>query len=126
MKRFLLDTHILVWFTQEPGKLLQNTFDKISDFDNEVFVSAVTFWEIAMNRGRGRMLFSGAVSEALRMASFTELPLTGAHCEAAVNLPGIHRDPFDRLLLAQAQTENLVLVTRDRIMLEYNVPVLRG
>ena len=125
MYRFLLDTHAFVWLTQEPGKLSQDTVDEITDLVNEVFVSAVTFWEIAMNRDRGRMRFSGSISEALRIASFTELPITGAHCEVAVNLPGIHRAPFDRLLLAQAQTDGLILVTHDRVMSEYNVAVLR-
>jgi len=123
--RYLVDTHIFVWFVTEPEQLGVEMHDSLRDPDNEVFVSAATFWEIAMNRNRGRMRFPGDDGQELRAANFTELPVTGAHYEAAVALPDIHKDPFDRLLVAQARTEGLVLVTRDKLLAAYNVPMVR-
>jgi PIN domain nuclease of toxin-antitoxin system len=123
--RFLIDTHVLVWFVSDPRKLPDDVHDALRDFDNEVWVSAATFWEIAMNRERGRMKFHGDVAESLRAASFLELPVRGAHYEAAVALPPIHKDPFDRLLVAQAMAEGMVLVTHDGALAAYNVPMLR-
>jgi PIN domain nuclease of toxin-antitoxin system len=123
--RYLLDTHIFVWFVTEPEKLGQEMHDSLRDFGNEVYLSAATFWEIAMNRNRGRMNFPGDVAEEMLAANFVELPVTGAHYEAAVALPEIHKDPFDRLLVAQALTEGLVLVTRDKLLSAYNVPMVR-
>ena len=123
--RYLIDTHIFVWFVTEPEKLGDEMHDSLRDFTNEVFVSAATFWEIAMNRNRGRMKFPGDVAQEMRAAQFVELPVTGAHYEAAVALPDIHKDPFDRLLIAQALCEGLVLVTHDRALGAYNVPILR-
>lgn len=123
--RYLIDTHVLVWFVSEPKRLTEEMHDALRDFDNEVWVSAATFWEIAMNRSRGRMTFHGKMSESLRVASFLELPVRGAHYEAAVALPEIHKDPFDRLLVAQALVEGLTLVTHDRMLAAYNVPMIR-
>ena len=125
MMRYLLDTHVFVWLVEDPGKLPARLLAELASLDTKVFVSAASFWEIAMNRNRGRMKFNGSVAEAIRMANFTELPVTGAHYEASVQLPDIHKDPFDRLLLAQAQAERLVLVTHDAAMKAYNVPMLR-
>jgi PIN domain nuclease of toxin-antitoxin system len=123
--RYLVDTHIFVWFVTEPEQLGVEMHDSLRDPDNEVFVSAATFWEIAMNRNRGRMRFPGDIGEEIRAANFVELPVTGAHYEASVALPEIHRDPFDRLIVAQALSEGLVLVTRDKLLGAYNVPMIR-
>jgi PIN domain nuclease of toxin-antitoxin system len=125
VKRFLLDTHVFVWLVEEPGQITRSLLDELADIDNEVFLSAASFWEIAMNRNRGRMKFEGNVIDEMLAAQFKELPVTGAHYEAAVALPEIHKDPFDRLLVAQALAEGLILVTRDKLLAAYNVPMIR-
>ncbi len=125
MRRFLLDTHVFVWLVESPDELPPEIIRTLRDMKNDVYVSAATFWEIAMNRNRGRMRFPGDIAEEMRAAMFIELPVTGAHFEAAVALPEIHKDPFDRLLVAQALSEGLVLVTRDKLLAAYNVPMVR-
>jgi PIN domain nuclease of toxin-antitoxin system len=121
----LLDTHVFVWLVESPEHLAEDVILTLRDMENEIFVSAATFWEIAMNRNRGRMRFPGDIGEEIRAANFVELPVTGAHYEASVALPEIHRDPFDRLIVAQALSEGLVLVTRDKLLGAYNVPMIR-
>jgi PIN domain nuclease of toxin-antitoxin system len=125
VRRFLLDTHVFVWLVESPGELSHEIIRTLGDMENEVMVSAASFWEIAMNRNRGRMKFSQDVATSLRAMHFIELPVTGAHYEAAVALPEIHKDPFDRLLVAQALSEGMVLVTRDKLLAAYNVPMVR-
>jgi PIN domain nuclease of toxin-antitoxin system len=120
-----LDTHVFVWLVESPEHLAEDVILTLRDMENEIFVSAATFWEIAMNRNRGRMRFPGDIGEEIRAANFVELPVTGAHYEASVALPEIHRDPFDRLIVAQALSEGLVLVTRDKLLGAYNVPMIR-
>ena len=91
---------------------------------NTVYVSAVTVWEIAIKRASGKLAFGQSVGRAIQDYKFTALPITVEHAEWAGSLPQLHRDPFDRLLVAQAQVEGLVLVTVDEQILRYQVPHL--
>jgi PIN domain nuclease of toxin-antitoxin system len=92
-----------------------------------VFASAASAWEMAIKQARGKLRYPGAeLAAALRRASFLELPVTVRHAEAAAVLPPLHRDPFDRMLVAQAQTEGLSLVSRDPAVEQYQVTVLWG
>ena len=113
MARLLLDTHVLLWSLAEPLKLRDRARDAIENADNDVFVSAITAWEITVKRAKGRMIAPDNLSEIVEEKGFTHLPLTLHHAEQAGCLPMHHRDPFDRFLVAQAQVEGLVLVTRD-------------
>ena len=123
--RLLLDTHALIWVLSAPGKLPAHARAAIEDPANLVFVSAASTWEMAIKQGRGKLRYPAAeIAAELRSASLLELPVTIRHAEAAARLPPFHRDPFDRMLVAQAQTEGLSLVSRDPAMRQYQVTVL--
>ena len=111
MQRLLLDTHVLLWWLSNVSELAQNARVEIADPRNDVFVSAITGWEIAVKRPKGRMTAPDNLGALVAERGFTHLPLTFHHAEQAGNLPAHHPDPFDRFLIAQAG--GLVLVTRD-------------
>ena len=113
MARLLLDTHVLLWSLAEPARLRDGARDAIEDPDNDVFVSAITAWEISAKRAKGRLVAPDDLAGIVEEKGFMHLPLTFHHAEQAGRLPRHHPDPFDRLLVAQAQGEGLVLVTRD-------------
>ena len=113
MARLLLDTHVLLWSLAEPSKLSTRAREALEDACNDAFVSAVTAWEISVKRAKGRLTAPDNLAEVIEKRGFTHLPLNFHHAEQAGNLPAHHRDPFDRFLIAQAQIEGLVLVTRD-------------
>ena len=121
MQRLLLDTHVFVWSVSEVSKLAQGARAAIADPRNEVFVSAITGWEIAVKRAKGRMTAPDNLLSVIDDKGFTHLPLTFHHAEQAGRLPMHHRDPFDRFLIAQSQAEGLVLVTRDARIPLYGV-----
>lgn len=125
--RLLLDTHALLWALEAPQRLPPGVRAAIEDTDNDVFASAASAWEIAIKQSLGRLPVPRAdLLEALSRASLTELPVTLRHAQATRSLPPIHRDPFDRMLVAQAQTEGLSLVSRDPWVRRYPVTVLWG
>ena len=124
MARFLLDTHVLLWSLAEPGKLSARARDALEDAHNEVFVSAVSAWEISVKRAKGRLTAPDNLAAAVEDRGLTHLPLTFHHAERAASLPPHHRDPFDRFLVAQAQVEGLVLVTRDSRIPLYTIRTL--
>lgn len=113
MQRLLLDTHVFVWWLSAVSRLTEGARTAISDPRNEVFVSAVTAWEISVKRTKGQMTVPDNLSAIVEERGFTHLPLTFHHAEQAGVLPMHHRDPFDRFLIAQAQVEGLILITRD-------------
>ena len=121
MRRLLLDTHAFVWCLADVSKLAEGARAAIADPRHEVFVSAVTGWEITVKRAKGRMTAPDNLLSMIDDMGFTHLPLTFHHAEQAGNLPMHHRDPFDRFLIAQAQAEGLVLVTRDARIPLYGV-----
>ena len=124
MQRLLLDTHAFLWWLSDVPQLTRLAHDGIADPRNEVLVSAITGWEIAVKRAKGRITAPDNLGTMVTERGFTHLPLTFQHAEQAGRLPMHHRDPFDRFLVAQAQTEDLVLVTRDERISLYDVPTL--
>lgn len=124
MVRFLLDTHVLLWSLAEPGKLSARARDALEDAHNEVFVSAVSAWEISVKRAKGRLTAPDNLAAVVEERGLTHLPLTFHHAERAASLPPHHRDPFDRFLVAQTQVEGLVLVTRDSRIPLYSIRTL--
>jgi PIN domain nuclease of toxin-antitoxin system len=120
--RLLLDTHVLIWAVTEPGCLREGVREAVIAPANTVFVSAATAWEIAIKVALGRLRFPLDRFEAvLADAGLDHLPITAAHGIAAGGLPHHHADPFDRMLVAQAQLEDLVLVSEDRAFPPYAV-----
>ena len=111
--RLLLDTHVLLWSLTEPQKLSRRTRDALEDPQNEVFASSVSGWEIAVKRALGKLNAPDNLEAGVKEQDFTALNLTFLHAEQAGALPPHHGDPFDRMLIAQAQVEGLIVVTRD-------------
>ena len=124
--RYLLDSHLLIWAADAPEKLSKEADQLINDTDNELWYSVVSLWEIAIKYALGRAGFQhspGVMRGALRANGYKELDLTGDHALAVQHLPDLHRDPFDRLLIAQAQTTALTLLTADRTVARYPGPI---
>ena len=113
----LLDTHTLLWFLTNDPKLSARARGAIEDVANETHVSAASLWEVAIKSALGKLTLPATYAEIfprqLETNGFGLLPITPAHCATLLTLPFHHRDPFDRLLLAQAKTEGLTLVTDD-------------
>ncbi|WP_376087366.1 type II toxin-antitoxin system VapC family toxin [Roseomonas sp. CCTCC AB2023176] len=120
--RLLLDTHVLIWAVTEPDRLPPRVAKAVAAPRNAVYVSAASAWEIAIKRAAGRLIFPiDEIDEILDRAAMEPLPVSIAHGVAAGALPRHHGDPFDRLLVAQAQIEDLVLVSTDETMGRYDV-----
>jgi PIN domain nuclease of toxin-antitoxin system len=122
--RILIDTHIFIWCDRRPGAVARELMAVLRDVQNDVFVSAVSVWEIAIKRASGKLAFAAPVVETVERLGFELLPITGIHAERAGGLPRHHRDPFDRLLIAQAALEGLVLGTQNPLMRPYSVAIL--
>ena len=122
--RVLIDTHVFLWWDQQLHRLSRPLRAAIEDEANEIVVSAATVWEIAIKRAIGKLRFDRPIVAAVLALGFEILPVAGAHAEHAGNLPPYHNDPFDRLLIAQASLEGMVLGTQDRLMRPYGVATL--
>jgi PIN domain nuclease of toxin-antitoxin system len=124
--KYLLDTHLLLWAAGNPARLPAEARALIDDADNELFFSAASLWEIAVKRGLGRDDFrvdARVLRRGLLDNGYGELPLASAHAVAIEGLPPIHRDPFDRVLVAQATVEGITLLTADTMVGQYPGPV---
>lgn len=120
----LLDTHVLLWWDEQPDRLNAVAHAAICDPGNDVFVSAVSVWEIAIKRQLGRLQFSGSPVGMISKNGFLPLPILPLHAEQAGGLPLLHSDPFDRMLIAQAQLAGMTLVTADKKITPYPVAQL--
>ena len=126
--RFLLDTHLLVWAAGSPERLSNTAHTLIQDPSNSLVFSVVSIWEVAIKHGLGRQEFrTDPRVFRLRLLSngFEELLVTGEQAIGVATLPPLHRDPFDRLLIAQASAEGLTLLSADRLVAAYPGPILR-
>lgn len=122
--KLLLDTHIYIGWLQDPGLLADDARIAIASPRNVVFVSAASIIEIAVKQAAGKLRMDEPPEAQLDACRFHALPITIAHAAAMRALPAIHRDPFDRMLAAQAQVEGLTLVTRDPALRRYDVPAI--
>ncbi|MEU4393108.1 type II toxin-antitoxin system VapC family toxin [Kribbella sp. NPDC023855] len=123
--RLLLDTHVLLWWLTDCGELSDDLKHQI-ETELEVYVSAATVWEISIKSSAGKLSVPPSFLEVLRDSGIGELPIRNEHAELAGQLPPLHRDPFDRMLIAQAIRERLTLVTRDTAIHQYDVTVLKA
>jgi PIN domain nuclease of toxin-antitoxin system len=122
--RVLIDTHVFLWWDQQLRSLSRSLRAAIEDGANDIFVSAASIWEIAIKRESGKLSFDRPIVATVLALGFEILAVTGSHAEYAGALPHHHGDPFDRLIIAQAYLEGMVLGTQDRIMQPYGVATL--
>lgn len=125
MTALLLDTHALVWWWSRDTRLGPQARGLIAQPQSTVWVSAATLWEIVVKHGLGRLdlakRLDGTLLNELAQDRMRPLPITAEHALAVKDLPALHRDPFDRFLVAQAEAEGLVLMTSDRALIQYGV-----
>ncbi len=123
VSRLLLDTHVFIWWRAEPSRLEVAARRTIAEAE-VVFVSAASAWEVGIKVALGRLRLPETMEAGVEASGFERLGIGFSHCERAAALPLHHRDPFDRMLIAQALVENLTLVTHDRQIEPYRLAVL--
>jgi len=122
--RLLLDTHVLLWWLADDPALGEHGRELISTPENLIFFSAASVWEIRIKQGIGKLDLPADFAEALAGQAFEPLAVNVAHAHAVRELPLLHRDPFDRVLIAQARLERLTILTRDQVIAQYDVPTV--
>jgi len=123
---FLLDTHAFIWFFNGDTQLSESAIRLITNAENKCFLSIASIWEIGIKTSLGKLELRGDLAEMagfMKAGAITLLPIELRHIQRLQTLPFHHRDPFDRLLIAQALTENLTLISRDGIFSQYSVPL---
>ena len=124
--KLLLDTHVLLWAAGMPEKLPITARALVEDPHNELYFSAASLWEIAIKGGLGRTDFvvdARVLRRELLDNGYQELTITSEHAVSIANLPQLHKDPFDRILLAQATVEGITLLTSDALVAQYPGPI---
>jgi PIN domain nuclease of toxin-antitoxin system len=124
---YLIDTHILIWYAENDSKLSQNTIDIISNLENQVYVSHASLWEITIKKGLGKLEYPNSISQMnyfLNLNLFSILDFDFEHYNKYLELPFYHNDPFDRMIIAQAQAENFTIITQDEKFRNYDVSVV--
>jgi len=124
--RLLLDTHVLIWWLEGGKNIAPKLREQIARPDNDIFISAASAWEIAIKKNLGKLKAPDNLEEQITRHAFTPLPIKVPHALRAGSLPMHHCDPFDRVLVAQCQLEDLSLVTHDEKLSVYDVPVLEA
>jgi PIN domain nuclease of toxin-antitoxin system len=122
--KFLLDTHVLLWWLSDNKSLTTKAAAAIKNGENTIFVSAATGWEISIKRALGKLKVPDDLEKTLESNSFQQLPISLQHGLVAGALPRHHDDPFDRMLIAQAKTNQLTMITHDVRMEQYGVSIL--
>lgn len=122
----LLDSHVLLWALHDPRRLSPGARAAVTDPANPVFYSPASVWELVIKSAKGQLELDADIVAAANEARFTELPIRSSHAWAVRGLPTLHGDPFDRILIAQAITERLTLVSRDGVFASYGVALLKA
>ena len=124
--KFLLDTHLLLWAAGQPERLSREARQLIEDQSNELLLSTASLWEVVIKRGLGRDDFEvdpRLLRRGLLDNGYSELSIASGHIVASDTLPLLHKDPFDRVLVAQALVEGITLLTTDAVVAGYSAPV---
>ncbi|WP_315338340.1 type II toxin-antitoxin system VapC family toxin [Neisseria sicca] len=124
MKRILLDTHVLIWWLADAPNLGNKARLLIQNPQNQIYVSAATLWELSIKMAKGLLDLPEEIFDAVAEEAFEPLPIQWFHGRQAGFLPDIHKDPFDRMLIAQAQAEGLELMTADTVIPQYGIRII--
>jgi len=119
MAKYLLDTHIFLWWMSDADQLSQEVFDIISDTSNQIYISSATIWEIAIKEALGKLKVDADLNSTIEANGFIELKISAICANATKKLEQIHRDPFDRMLISQAIEGDMTLITVDRFIVQY-------
>ena len=122
----LLDSHTLLWWLADNPSLSESARITISDGSNLIFVSAVVIWEIRIKQALGKLEIPPDFREVLEQQPFEMLAITAEHAHAVADIPKIHRNPFDRMLVAQAKVEGFTIVSRDPVFERYEIPLIKA
>ena len=122
----LLDTHVLLWWLDDNPALSEKAKTKIADGNNLVLISAAVIWEIRIKQALGKLEIPSNFRQVLDRQPFKMLAITAEHAHAVGDLPAHHRDPFDRMLIAQVKLERLTFVTRNSIAERYEIPIIKA
>ncbi len=126
MTRFLIDTHALIWWLSDPSQLAPDAFDAIINGKNAIYLSAAAAWEMSIKKSIGKLNMPANLEEVLLQEHIELLPIKLPHALATADLPLHHQDPFDRMQVAQARHESMILITRDARIMEYDVDILQA
>ncbi|WP_127475303.1 type II toxin-antitoxin system VapC family toxin [Sulfurivermis fontis] len=126
MKRLLLDTHAFLWWLADDAALGVKARAMIADGRNEIYVSAASVWEIGIKQALGKLEAPDDLEKVVEEENFVHLPIALFHAETAGKLQPLHHDPFDRMLVAQAQAEGLIIVTADEHIPRYGVRTMQA
>jgi PIN domain nuclease of toxin-antitoxin system len=122
-ERYLLDSHILLWLDSGNDRITPSLLNRLR-YAEQSYLSAATAWELSLKIAGGKLRLRTPIATMLARFRLVELPVSICHGDCAAHLPLHHRDPFDRMLVAQAMVEGLILVTGDRLLLRYETPIL--
>lgn len=123
---YLLDTHIILWWLTDPKQIAPKAVKIISDKENSIFISNASLWEMAIKKNLGRLTLPRNIVEILQAEGFQIMPIGHEEALGIGDLPLIHSDPFDRMLVMQAKLYNCVLITRDKNVMDYPVVTIKG
>tara|TARA_B100000446_G_scaffold161750_1_gene161633 strand:+ start:448 stop:834 length:387 start_codon:yes stop_codon:yes gene_type:complete len=126
MKRILLDTHVLIWWMSGDEQLGLNAQKHISSTENSIYVSSASVWEMSIKQQLGKLSVPDDIESLVEELGFSALPISLFHGQQAGRLPTHHHDPFDRMLIAQAQAEGLQILTKDEHFLAYGVRLINA
>lgn len=124
LMKYLLDTHVILWWLTDPKKIKNKAHKIISDKLNTIFISSASFWEMAIKKRLGRITLPYNLIETLNSEGFEILPIMPSEALGVADLPLLHNDPFDRILIMQAKLYDLIMITSDPIVIQYPIITL--
>lgn len=122
--KLLLDSHVVLWWLATPEKISKDAYTAIADQNNEAYISVATIWELGIKHKLGRLELPYPFLEILQKEDIRTLSIEARHALAIIDLPLIHQDPFDRMLIAQAKCDDLLLVTQDKMITQYPISTI--
>ncbi len=127
MKKYLIDTHVLIWLVSESEKISRKAFSILNRRENKIYISTISLWEISIKEKIGKLDLGLSIDELITELKFNEIEIftiNTNHIKELKNLELHHRDPFDRMLIAQGKTENMTIITKDKSFSKYDVDIL--